>query len=241
MLDNSCIGEDNEPKVVIYYINLERRQDRNDVMVKTFQEVDICGRRINAIDSDCIKDDEKMFLPPPEVACWLSHRKAIQTFVEESSSIVCLILEDDVEFDPTVNWKSFLNNASRFIVENRFDLLQIGHLSARYRFRLSPSRLYEYYLHFRYRYRSISSPLGTIRMNEFRVGAHAYMLSKEGAKKLLGANVPPIFPADGFYAFLAEVQDGRDIFRVGRLQESLINQYTRNDKLRPSDSDISLP
>jgi len=231
---------DNDIKFDVFYINLERRKDRNQVMAKTFREIGISGNRVNAIDSEFTKEEDKIFLSASEAACWLSHRKAIEKFLEESSRMVCLILEDDVEFDSSVNWRNFLNAASNYMVVKQFDLLQIGHLSPRYRFRLSPSRLFEYYLHFRYRYRSIPSPLGTIRMNEFRVGSHAYMLSKEGAKKILTANVPPVYPTDGFFSFLADVQDGRDKFRVGRLHKSLINQYTRDKKLRPLDSDLSM-
>ena len=233
-------SSDKLPDLMIYYINLSRRPDRNVTLLEELNNVQLHAQRIDAIDADTMTAEDMFFLSASEAACWLSHIKAIETFLTQSSSSVCLILEDDVKFDRSTNWVQFLHLAAAFIESQSFDLLQVGHLSPRYRFRITPSRLFEYYLSFRYRYRIVKSPLGKIRMNEFRVGAHAYLLSRQGAMKLLNTNKPPVHPTDGFFSFLADVQDGREKFKIGRLSKSLVRQYTRDNKLRPLDSDLSM-
>lgn len=80
------------PKIgVFYYINLERRIDRECHMKKQFKEYDITNyERINAVNMP-----KKGYL-----GCSLSHVKTIETFLQ-SEHEVCVILEDDFEFTQT--------------------------------------------------------------------------------------------------------------------------------------------
>jgi len=77
------------PKIdVVYYINLERREDRNAFMQKQLDEYEINNYvRINAINMP-----QKGYL-----GCSLSHVKTLETFLK-SQHDTCIILEDDFEF-----------------------------------------------------------------------------------------------------------------------------------------------
>jgi GR25 family glycosyltransferase involved in LPS biosynthesis len=77
------------PKIgVFYYINLERRQDREYNIKKQFEKYNITNyERINAINMP-----QKGYL-----GCSLSHLKTIETFLQ-SEHDVCVILEDDFDF-----------------------------------------------------------------------------------------------------------------------------------------------
>lgn len=90
-----------------YIINLERTPERWQHMSKAFKEADISVVHVSAIDG------KKMELPLPdfddkkfhryhgrdinvfEVACYLSHLKALQSFLE-SNDEVAMICEDDL-------------------------------------------------------------------------------------------------------------------------------------------------
>jgi hypothetical protein len=69
----------------IYYINLDKREDRNEHMVNMLTEcglIDISGR-ISAIYNDI-----------GYLGCCLSHIKAVEEFINSGMS-TCIILEDD--------------------------------------------------------------------------------------------------------------------------------------------------
>jgi GR25 family glycosyltransferase involved in LPS biosynthesis len=104
----------------IYYINLDRSEDRREKMEKSFEHEKLI--RISAIDGMewAIEDTfdnrgflvwnleyrdkfvnegillENSILPPTHVACNLSHRKAIQEFLNTDDEWA-IIMEDDVE------------------------------------------------------------------------------------------------------------------------------------------------
>jgi len=104
----------------IYYINLDRSEDRREKMEKSFEHEKLI--RISAIDGMewAIEDmfDKRGFpvwnleyrdkfvnegilfensiLPPTHVACNLSHRKAVQKFLDTDDEWA-IIMEDDVE------------------------------------------------------------------------------------------------------------------------------------------------
>jgi hypothetical protein len=104
----------------IYYINLDRSEDRREKMEKSFEHEKLI--RISAIDGmewaiedtfdnrgfpvwnleyrDKFVNEEILFensiLPPTHVACNLSHRKAIKEFLNTDDEWA-VIMEDDVE------------------------------------------------------------------------------------------------------------------------------------------------
>lgn len=106
--------------MIVYYINLDRSEDRRKMMESFFGSQNLI--RISAIDGmDWAIEDEldnrgfpawdiqsrekliddnilfdKSILPPTHVACNLSHRKAIQEFLNTGDEWA-IIMEDDVE------------------------------------------------------------------------------------------------------------------------------------------------
>ena len=115
----------------IYYINLERSTQRRERLEKCLNLYGLSFKRIDAIDAENLTDecvaeyyDPKInpfgyfsYLKKSEIACFLSHRKALQEFVLNDEADFAILLEDDLEFvaDPAplindlklkLNWKS---------------------------------------------------------------------------------------------------------------------------------------
>jgi glycosyl transferase family 25 len=94
-----------------YIINLDRAPERWEHMAKTFAEIGISIVRVPAIDGNqltfpCSDFDEKNFrrfhgrdINIYEVACYFSHLKALQLFLE-SGDEVAMICEDDLFLKP---------------------------------------------------------------------------------------------------------------------------------------------
>ena len=114
----------------IYYINLERSPLRRERLEKCLSSYSLSFTRIDAVDAKNLSDEyvaqyydpkinpHRYFAPlkKSEIACFLSHRKALQEFIASDAADVAIILEDDLEFveDPTpliedlqhkLNWK----------------------------------------------------------------------------------------------------------------------------------------
>lgn len=100
-----------------YVINLDRSKQRWERISQHLNGNGVEPIRISAVDGSCLSDDvihrhykselnkKEYFIPlsTAEVACFLSHMKALRTFVDSydhSSEIdqYAVILEDDVEF-----------------------------------------------------------------------------------------------------------------------------------------------
>ena len=94
--------------IIIYYINLKKREDRNNKILKELELIkDIPIKRINAIDKDdlnrekLIKEkyiNDKSTLRMGQIACILSHMKTWEEFIN-SDYDYCIILEDDIKIN----------------------------------------------------------------------------------------------------------------------------------------------
>ncbi|HCO67739.1 MAG TPA: hypothetical protein DIT04_08320 [Dysgonomonas sp.] len=89
------------PSYETYVINLDRAKDRLEMMEKEFSQYSMSFERIEAVDAKnlekydyIVKNKYDRDLVPGEIACSLSHIKAIKTFYESGKSFG-LILEDD--------------------------------------------------------------------------------------------------------------------------------------------------
>jgi GR25 family glycosyltransferase involved in LPS biosynthesis len=77
---------------IIYYINLEHRNDRFNHINNEFLKVNIDKKKINRIDGVYIKEFGAL-------GCAKSHIKTLETFLKTSNDIQnCIIFEDDFEF-----------------------------------------------------------------------------------------------------------------------------------------------
>jgi glycosyl transferase family 25 len=92
-----------------YVINLERSTDRWQYIHKHLSDLGIVHQRVEAIDAqlnnldesgyDVVRNKNEYFAPlkNTEIACYLSHIKALKQFLNDSSVEYALVLEDDVE------------------------------------------------------------------------------------------------------------------------------------------------
>jgi GR25 family glycosyltransferase involved in LPS biosynthesis len=106
------ITESNQSGFKIVYINLDRSTQRRERIKNALDRYNLFAERIQAVDGSQLTDAElssnydpnknssEYFAPlkKSEIACFLSHRKALQQFVEEGASDLVLVLEDDIEF-----------------------------------------------------------------------------------------------------------------------------------------------
>jgi len=95
----------------IYWINLDRAEDRREYMEKQFNYWGVNNHtRISGFDAkeDDVSLNLKGIIPhmvsPSEMGCVLSHLKSIKTFYEESDEPFAIIAEDDVSFETVKYW-----------------------------------------------------------------------------------------------------------------------------------------
>ncbi len=104
----------NKILIPIFVINLKRRPDRLQRIVRQFEIYGIENFHIvDAIDVNKLHEykykSDSINMRPNEVACALSHIKATKTYIEKApNSPHVLILEDDVDLDLCVLWKKSL-------------------------------------------------------------------------------------------------------------------------------------
>lgn len=119
--------------IPIYYINLDKSKDRRKYMENQSKKYNIKFNRIDAIKYSDIINIKKGSLyfnnkqikyynkyikeNKKELACTLSHLKAIYTSYINGDNI-CLILEDDVSFALYPTWKNSLNNIIKDLPED---------------------------------------------------------------------------------------------------------------------------
>jgi GR25 family glycosyltransferase involved in LPS biosynthesis len=116
----------------VFYINLDRSQLRRERIEACLNRFEVPHARIEAVDarnlleSDleiCADTDSNRYgyfakLNKAEVACFMSHKKALRQFLDTSSDQWMVLLEDDVEFlsDPAPVFQA---------VENKLNPLNI--------------------------------------------------------------------------------------------------------------------
>lgn len=92
----------------IYYINLDYRTDRNEHIEKLIKIHNLNATRISATNGseslESLLDSMPSGLRPNEIACTLSHLRAIQHWLHTSDTETAVICEDDVSFDSVDSW-----------------------------------------------------------------------------------------------------------------------------------------
>jgi len=99
-------------QIPVLFINLDRRPDRRERMLKQLDALGVRARRLAATDGARMTDAEIAARSPEsysnqvgrpmsrgEIACYDSHVRALGTIVSEGWPWAC-VLEDDVELDP---------------------------------------------------------------------------------------------------------------------------------------------
>lgn len=174
--------------VPVYVINLARSYQRWEDLKISAEQFGIGLRRIEAVEGKLLKDDElgnldaagfrrrhgKMVLPA-EIGCYFSHIKALEVIVA-STDPYAVIVEDDVRF--TEDFLPFINGAIKL---RGWDVIKlVNHRMAA--FRSFGAVIGRFTIG-----RSLHGPLGS---------SAAYLLTKDGARKLLAAVKPMSLPYD---------------------------------------------
>jgi glycosyl transferase family 25 len=123
------------------------------------------------------------FLNPAEIGLYLSHIELLQWFVNSDLNVIC-VLEDD--FDLVPNFKESIDEIEEKIDFFDFEILMIGHFL--YRKDKGISGFFQNVKNGKFV--SVKIPL------EPNYGTHAYVITKEGAKKIINKFSQPLCPID---------------------------------------------
>ena len=161
-----------------YWINMDKCIDRKEFMDNQFKQKNIDNFRISAetpdtiINYNIIRNDESIATTTPEeISCILSHLKAIEQGYDDGDPYFC-ILEDDLDF-ANIDFSKILCYVEEAQNKNneKVEILQLytsGH----------PVVIQLYNEHF------LKNEL-IIKRAESYPGAVYYLLSREGARKIL--------------------------------------------------------
>jgi len=156
--------------IPIFYINLARSNDRRDKLEKTLNENDLKFTRIEAIDGNEIDVESiksKYNVNPKmnkyEIACALSHYKAIEE-VKTKKYDVALILEDDCNFE-YIQYKT-IPLSELVKIKDNWETIQIAGTYSKKRF-----------------FEIISLQGELLESNDS--GAIAYLINQNGVDKIL--------------------------------------------------------
>lgn len=237
---------DEDSKLQILVINLESEVSRRLQCSKQLQGLE--HEFISAIDGRGRPKEAGQLVTAPVEAIWLSHLKALNTFLN-SKYEYCLILEDDFDLASTQELKKNL----RLVTKCQFDLVQLGWLTTGYDVQILKNfegftyfvfRAFNYLSKFNSKMKRLTEgKLRPTRASEvpsfaipdsFLPGAHAYMVSRSFAKAVVELNSPTFLAADDFYMAIAKMR----AFNTFRLRKSIVgqkglstigsNRFTRN-------------
>lgn len=170
-----CMIKDN-PRIDIYVISLKKCLNRRDLMQKHLKKINF--KFFDAIDGRNMNENEKEYseklfennLSLGEKGCFLSHL-ALWEKIVNSGNKYTLILEDDAIINSDyLNDKKLQTLLQQLIEKTKdFDFMYIGHLME------IPGILINSY-----------NENITIHNTVSARGLHGYLISLEGAKKLIG-------------------------------------------------------
>lgn len=174
--------------IPVYIINLDRSKDRFEAVALSAEKAHLNYRRVTAVDGKTVdinsdpRIDVKDFrrrhgklILPGEAGCYLSHLNALSV-IATGADPYAVIVEDDVAFKD-----NFLNIVTTFTDITGWDIIKLAnHRNRVFRkdMTITPEISIGRFLH---------GPLGS---------SAAYIVTKEGAKKLLSKLQPMSLPYD---------------------------------------------
>ena len=204
-------------KTTVLLINLSKDVDRLSCSLDELNDLNLDIVRIEGTLGNNLDRNVELINDLGVAGCWHSHIAAYQYMVDHDLD-TALIVEDDIEI---VNKEHFLNELTRF-TQKKMDLIQLGFISPH------PISKFEYLyqnvehilltflrtvvkLTGKRWFRNIKRINSQVELNfdfvprSFLGGTHCYLIGNEGARKLLGKNIPVLVPADGFLRNLIEL------------------------------------
>ena len=223
----------------VYVVSLKDSIDRQNSITTQCEKLDISPVFIDAVNGKDLSNSEvsqycnqkkakQLFgreLLLGEIGCALSHKKIYQKIVDENIPYA-VILEDDAIFDRDFS----------IVVKNimaaplSWELILLGHYKSNLKGLKSPISLW-------HRHR-ITSKFLLGRLVDFGFGTHGYMITIEGAKKLIAA-------LDVIYKPIDHYTSNSNIINVYGLSPTVVNVDSNfdtlidYDKVRKNTSDKS--
>jgi len=203
----------------IYVITIKRNLDRQVRMTKLLSKHNLQFSFIEGVDGEQLdKEKSRQFfdedksrlrlgyvITKNEIACSLSHIKALKTFLEDEKQDYALFLEDDISIS---NFDTLKNAINYMPPKEAWDLLYLGYqemnMSMPLMIFIKWQFIYPILIFLRiklYDLKKIKRIFGRPYNNYwFRAGSHntshAYIVSRDGAKKILDYNTPVTLQAD---------------------------------------------
>ncbi|MFB8339960.1 glycosyltransferase family 25 protein [Brucella cytisi] len=161
----------------IFVINLDRRPDRLRHMLDTFDALDLQFTRVPAIDGSSFCHNT--YVRPGEAACFMSHRICWQRIVEDGL-VAAAILEDDLHIMPDASW---LLRTTEWI-PGETDIIKLETMLRPVKLDKAPASIVA------------GRKLYGLRSNH--LGAAGYILTQQGAQRLLRQSAGCNTPVDHF-------------------------------------------
>ena len=214
--------------LVVYYINLDNRQDKDIAAKNQLVKTSFPFQRISAIKYSEVVDSEipyKYFRLVSAVK--KSHIKACVAFLE-SNYEMALILEDDFKLD-LPNFRNELLSACNLMKMRRINFLQLGHLS--YVESVPSTSIFgatvRHVAEFGFTFLSfLRFPFSPIVTNHIRWGAQAYLIDRQAGLSLVNlVNTQSKSPIDNELRSLCRMKGNEEnSFRMARMKKNLIRQ-----------------
>ncbi|KAJ1960533.1 hypothetical protein IWQ62_004196 [Dispira parvispora] len=166
----------------VYLLNLPQRKDRLRSMELLLELLHVQFTVFPATDKEEVKSESlwingKTGLRDAQLACWKSHMRIYEDVANDPSIDTALILEDDVDIHLDIANKVQL--ALDAAKSQAWDMLYVGHCSG-----------------FEGHKENVLNATAHLYKAEYPVCSHGYMVSKQGAKKLLQEMAVPRGPLD---------------------------------------------
>lgn len=226
----------------VFLINLSRRNDRLMTALNELRKVDSNVLRVEAVDAQTYIGEGSVFVSKAAFVCSLSHKKALEEFIH-SRKPYGIIVEDDLKIKSAKDFNIAYEVASKF----RVDLLQIGYVTTGLSdlidllvvnffntviklFNLLTSRFGFNTLAKQRFQRNYGLPISLIPDN-FRAGAHCYLISRTLAEEL----VKVIHVSNNTYDGLLMSIALHRRFKVVRFLKSAVSQLDTESDIKKRD------
>jgi GR25 family glycosyltransferase involved in LPS biosynthesis len=221
----------------VLVINLNSREDRWIHSTKQLEKLGWRARRIEAIDNPA---DTNFFTNRAVAACWLSHRKALNEFLQTEDTHA-LILEDDFDVRDSLVENDFLEFS-----RTDLDFIQIGFLYTTIfeRIHIKVENIFDLVIRiFGYfekilRKKQVSTKLLVQERKELpydlvfadiRGGAHCYFLNRKAASYFVSLNEPIFLSTDDLYMAAGRMR----YLRMARFRKSRVGQTNSISSINP--------
>ena len=216
----------------LYVINLDRDVDRWNSVLNESSHGFLETHRVKAIDAHDLSSPD--FVAPGVHAAWLSHMKAMNTFLESDSDFA-IIAEDDFHIKRPSDLLSYIKVLSNL----DWDMVQFGFLKPGIdtRIKLLIARVDNLLFNYlgilsqvpgltnskfssRMRVRqSLATPRGFV-IDDCQPGAHFYLVTRSFCQSISTLNDPQFLSIDDFYTALSRMRT----FKMLRVKRNLVTQ-----------------